>query len=378
MHLVLAGAIATALSVVALYNPPLFENQLQQWVLFLVLNLIFGTSLGLFSIPYSAMVGDYTDDRQEKAVFIAWKMAFANLGVLLGIGVPGYYLIQGDANVYGSTVWILVMLVLLVGFLTSLAPPPLSRSLPVSNKVNPPPVEKSHPLWQALSNRVFLFPLAASFLAGMGVSLSVSMALYFYRIRIQISEQEIQNALILFFVISSLSFPAWLWASRKWGRKKTLLAGCLFFALTNSLILPGLHAGQVLPVYFGASLVGGFLIGCLVLFDSVLIDVIDEDHLRSGQERLGLYFGIWRFAGRLSRVLAVFLVGFLLDWANIAFPDVDTSRRLALIFGPGVGFFFGVAALFLFVYPLTEKKCQDIQLALEQRQNGSNLPKRGT
>jgi GPH family glycoside/pentoside/hexuronide:cation symporter len=98
--------------------------------------------------------------------------------------------------------------------------------------------------------------------------------------------------------------------------------------------------------------------------------VVDFDHLTRGRERLGLYFGIWKFAGKFSRAFSLLLVGFLLDWANVAFPDIDTPERLTLVFGPGVGLFFILAALVMLPYPLSEKACADLKLALEAKKRG--------
>ena len=359
MHLVLVGAIFMAVTLAALFHPPEMQSQTQVWLYLLFFSLAFNTSQTLFAIPYAAMVGDYSEDRQQRSTFIAWKILFANFGALIGIAVPGFFLAHAHPKVYENTSWILILLLLFVAFMTSLAPPPLHPA-DMSSRRNP------HPIREALGNRNFLVPLLASFFANVGLTLNTSIALYYYRIRAQLSEKEIQNTFLFFFLIFSLSLPLWVWISRKCGRKATLIAGALLLGLSTALFYLNLPVGETAwPLYLLASGTGGFFFGCSVLMDALVTDIVDEDHLRFGQERLGLYFGIWKFSAKASRAIALFVVGSLLDWANVTFPDVDTASRLSLIFGPGVGFFFIVAALILIPYSLTEKKCAEIKKALE-------------
>jgi GPH family glycoside/pentoside/hexuronide:cation symporter len=209
-----------------------------------------------------------------------------------------------------------------------------------------------------------------SFVVNIGITMSTSMALYFYRLRMQLAEKEVQNVLLLFFLVFSLSIPVWILIAKKTGRKRALLLGAVLLGISNFIIYPWLPTGDAVKAYLFASVLGGFLIGSDVLLESILTDVVDYDHLRSGQERFGLYFGIWKFVTKFSRAFSLLLIGFLLDWANVAFPDPETSSRLSMIFGPGVGLFFLLAALALLPYPLTEEKCLEIKMALEQRTHG--------
>ncbi len=361
IHLVLAGAIATALTLFALYHPPLpsLPSAGSKWLYLLVMSLIFNTSHTLFSIPYSAMVGDYTRDRDERSRFIAWRLVFANVGGVLGIAIPGYFLTHSDSNAYGSSSWIVAMIVLAVAFLGSLAPPPLRKETAIAVHTG------RHPLLQAFSNRAFAVLLLANLVMNVALTLNSSMALYYYRMRLALSEGEIQNVLLLFLLIFSLSIPLWILVGKKIGRKATLILGAVLIGVTNCFIYPLLPSGNAQAAYLWASGLGGLLVGCAVLLESVLTDVIDYDHFLFNQERFGLYFGVWKFSAKLSRAFAVLLAGLYLDWANVTFPDPDTNSRLGLAFGPGVGFFFVLAGLILFAYPLNEKKYAEVKAALD-------------
>lgn len=363
IHLMLIGGIATALSLAALFHPPATGNRLHLWLYLLALALVFNTALSLFSIPYSAMVGDYTSNRLERSGYIGWRMLFANIGALIGIGVPGYYLAQERPDVYTNSSWLIVMLVLFVSLLTSMAPPNVQKSVEFRTD------EKRKPLKEAFTNKDFLFPLLAFLLVGVGLTLNTSLALYYYRIKVQLAESEIQNVFLFFFLFFSLSIPVWIWLSKKWSRKKMAISGLILLGVSNFLIYPNLASGSAAGVYILAAFIFGLFAGSSVLMDLILTDVVDEDHFKYGIERFGLFFGLWKFTGKISRALALVVAGSMLEWANVSFPDIDTPKRLGLIFGPGVGFFFVIAALLLIPYSLTEKKCDEINAALEQKTN---------
>jgi GPH family glycoside/pentoside/hexuronide:cation symporter len=367
IHLMLVGAIATTLSLSALYHPPDFESATSKWFYLLVISLIFNSSQTLFSIPYSAMVGDYASERQERAQFIAWRLVFSNVGAILGIAIPGYYLVNEDPHAYANASLMLAMLVLLVGFLGSLTPPPLKKEKEAED------AKARHPLLQALTNRPFTFLLGGYFVVNIALTINSAMALYFYRLRLQLTEREIQNVLLLFLVVYSISVPIWLFISRWTGRKLALIVGALGIGISNFFIYSWLPVGDAEAAYWFAATISGFFVGSAVILESILTDVVDYDHLKFGHERMGLYFGVWKFSAKFSRALSLLMVGILLDWANVSFPDIDTPARLTLLFGPGVGLFFLLAALFLLPYPLTEKRCAEIKVQLETKAHDSNL-----
>ena len=107
--------------------------------------------------------------------------------------------------------------------------------------------------------------------------------------------------------------------------------------------------------------------GAIVLLDSLVADIVDYDHLKSGQKREGLYFGFWKMSIKLSRAIAIALSGILLQWAG--YNGTELSReaqgeRIAFLFGPEVGTFFAAGALIFLAMPLTAEKHAQVQRIL--------------
>lgn len=370
IHLVLAGAIGTTLSLVALFNPPHFESQTSSWFFLLLVSLIFNTSYGLFSIPYAAMIGDYQMSREERSSTIAYRFVFSNIGAILGIGIPGYFLQKTEVGAYQNSVWFIAIAVMTFALTGSLKPPPKFKASDIEQQNSS--AAKKHPLLLAFSNRPFFLLLLAYCLINIAMTVNSSAALYFYRIRIQISEAEIQNVLLLFMLFFSASIPVWIKLAQKFEAKRTLLLGAGLLGIFEIITFPLLPVGQVQPIYIWACGVGGILAGSSVLLDSILSDTIDFDHALTKQEKFGLYFGIWKFGSKSSRAASLLITGLALDWANVAFPDIDTNHRLAILFGPGVGVFILFAVALAGFYPLNEKKCLQIKRILNLRKDRHN------
>jgi GPH family glycoside/pentoside/hexuronide:cation symporter len=118
------------------------------------------------------------------------------------------------------------------------------------------------------------------------------------------------------------------------------------------------------------AVVGGFLVGSIVLLESLVADTVDYDELKTGQKREGLYFGFWKMSIKISRAIAIAVAGNLLDAIGYV-PNVEqlpqVSRRLALIFGPGVGAFMIAGAVVFLFMPLTKEKHDRIQRLLVKK-----------
>src|SRR6185312_8038669 len=342
-------------------------TQQMKWLYLLGMGLLFNTSYTLFSIPYTAMVGDFSSDRQERGKLIAWRMVFSNIGAFCGIIAPGYYLSRNYPDAYQQASWVLAMLVLFATFVGSFS---LTRNDP-DEDIDRTDVKFEPPIWEKLKatfhNKPFFSLVGAFFVVNMGLTINSAAALFYYRLRLQFNEEQIRNVLVIFLAVFSISIPLWVWIGKKWGRKYALIAGALIFGVSSFFIYPLLPVGNALAAYLWASTFGGLVVGSYVLAESILTDVVDYDTVKTREENFGFYFGLWKFTAKFSRALALLITGLLLDWSNVDFPDPETPKRIALAFGPAVGIFFVIAAVILMPFGLTEDRCRKVKEILQRR-----------
>ena len=306
-------------------------------------------------------------------------MLFGNLGLVLGTAVPGV-LAAGAADAAGAdraTAWTVAVATVLTALVTLAAtrgrdhayPPAPSATLPAG-----PGLLAS--LGEVAANRAFRPLFAAYFVANLGLTVNASLALYYYRHRLLLEEAEVRGIIAFFMLVFCLSIPGWVLAARRFGKKWPLVVGVAGLGAMSCVVYPLFPPGDLSGPLF-AGLLGGLLVGSVVLLDATLADVVDYDRLRAGESRFGLYFGVWRMGGKMSRAVALVAVGNLLSLAGFepgAAPSEEATWHLALLFGPGVGGFLLLAAAIAALHPLTEIRHRTVLRALERRARRTPQP----
>jgi len=109
----------------------------------------------------------------------------------------------------------------------------------------------------------------------------------------------------------------------------------------------------------------------LSLASSMMADVVDEFELLSGKRQEGLFFSVMSFAEKTTTGIGSFIAGLLLSW--IAFPtqtdiaDIPAAAidGLGLVCGPILLGFYLFSVIFIFFYPITKERYQEIRAVLD-------------
>lgn len=333
------GFVLLSLSILGLLNPPLMQSSWMQFCYLLIFSLLVNTAYTFISVPYSALVGDLSSSERERSHLIGWRLGFGNIGAIFGIAVPSYFLIEKDAKPYTQTGWVIVVILAVSSLISWLT----------AKKYNNPPDDKTKnsvfSLSTPIKNKRFTPLLIAYFVANMGLTFNSSLALYFYRLRLRFDEEQIRTVLLTFLVVFTLSIPFWIFLTRFFSKKKIVIVGAFLLGMSMVSIYPFLPAEKPLWSLLFASGLGGFLVGSAVLMESLLTDVVKQEEARTGRDELGLYFGVWKMAGKISRGLALAATGQILLWTQMEQP-AESYLRLSLAFGPLVGcIFIGAVAI---------------------------------
>ncbi|MBL8018031.1 MAG: MFS transporter [Leptospirales bacterium] len=339
------GALLLAPGFVALFFPPAATS----WGLFAYLFALYlFVSLGLtvLSVPHSAFAGELVPDPAQRTTLFGFRLLFNCLGLIVGI------LSAGSESLNHSTGSLVVAAAVIV---TAFVTVRSTRGLDVPGAaITQPPGPLLGGFFSALRNRAYLPLLLAFFFASIGRTLNSSLALYYYRYRLQLSVAEITVIILgLFVLVVSLSIIAWVLISRRYGKKMPAFLGITGLATLTALGYPLFPPGQLAgPI--AAAILGGFFVASIILFESLVADIAEDDSTKSGEPREGVYFGFWKMATKVARALGLALSGWLLAAIGFSESAVSTDPGMAfligLIFGPGVAIFFFIAAgLFLLV-----------------------------
>jgi Na+/melibiose symporter-like transporter len=167
--------------------------------------------------------------------------------------------------------------------------------------------------------------------------------------------------------------PLWLWLSKRIGKHRALMAAALWLAVL-SLPLALLREGDTGLLIAMIVVRGSSFASILFLANSIAADVIDVDTLASGEQRSGLYFAAWGMTIKLSLAFGV-LLGATLPAAfgydpAAAVTTPDVQARLMAIYGLVPALMMAAGALFLYRFPVTRERHDEVRAAIEARSVG--------
>ena len=183
-------------------------------------------------------------------------------------------------------------------------------------------------------------------------------------------ENELATSLMLgvIFVVAIPLVPVWSRLTVKLGAKRSMQLSVLGFGLGLMLylVISNLVGGIITSIVLGV-----FLAGILVVLDVCLADIVDEDELRTGSRREGMYFGVNGMMIRLGISLQAITMGLVFNWsgydANLAVQPASAIMGLRLLSGliPALG--IGFALLSLHYYPLFGERLAEVKRMVEER-----------
>jgi GPH family glycoside/pentoside/hexuronide:cation symporter len=374
---VVGGAPLLAASFMLLFSPPHLDTQAEKFWFLLLFYILVNTGMTIVAVPHAAFGGELSSDLDERTEIFGWRFLFTNVGLVLGILIPGLVAATAgagdsaaDATATAGTASAYIAVILcascLVTFLSTrrLDSPSTQAAVSLRSHVRS--------LATTFANRPFLILLATYVLGSVGRMINSAVALFYYEYRLGLAQSDVFFYVLLpFGCLIAGSIVLWLFLSRRFGKRLPAFWGIFLLGLLTSVVYPVLPRGQLLPPILVA-IVGGVLVGALFLIESTVADVVDYDEVKTGLHREGLYFGLWRMGTKLSRAVGLALSGRMLgvighqSGAPVQHPD--TELGLALIFGPGVGAFLMLAAFVFLCMPLDRARMQRIRRILELRQ----------
>ena len=355
-----AGAILSSVTVIALFNiPDGFETNNRTFYMAVVLILFF-TGYTLFSVPFTTMAAEMTDDYHERTSLMSYRTLFANVGSIAGAaGAPALIGWLGSTQAaYGRTAWILsaVVFVALMSSVASTARAPYTRRTQVRFTV-------TDYIKTALSNRPYLLLMAIKLVQLSAVSAITTSSFFFVTDVLQRDETLLGGLALIFNIASIASLPLWVRLGKRWPKQTMFLIAAL-----------GLGGGALLWLTVGADspifllllppiVTGVFHTGTSLMGLAMLPDTIEWDTRRTGIHREGIFTGLFTFVEKTAFALGPLVMGILLSamgYVESTGEDIvqTPSALRAVYIGMGV-----IPAVVCFItvplirrYDLTEEK----------------------
>ena len=373
---ILFGGFLLSLTIILLFSPPALESQTGKFLILLSTYLLVNTAMTIISVPHISLGGELTTDRNERTELYGWRLVFSNLGMLVGMIVPVLVLstfsdpksIEAISESRSDSATIIAGIL----FLSSVATFLLTKEK--TDETIPRSVSFKHlfvSLFSVLKNKAFVPLFIAFFIATFGRIFNSSLALYYYEFRLGLPEsQVVLNILLPFFLVILASVPFWVSISKRYGKKFPAFIGVLGLGVMTIIVYPLFPKGELRPPLIAAFL-GGIFAGSILLFDSIVSDIVDYDRLKTKENREGLFFGFWKMGTKLAQALAIAASGFALEAIGFVQGSVTQSPEigfpLAILFGPVVGSFFVLGSFVFLLMPLTDEKHIQVQRILKRK-----------
>lgn len=195
--------------------------------------------------------------------------------------------------------------------------------------------------------------------------------LFYMKYSLKVDESMATVIFGISFLIAALSLYPWRnWVANKLDTRRTLM-------LANGVIMLGLipigFAPSLVYTFIGAIFIGIGLGGLVLLGDVIMTEVVDEDQVKTGHQRAGMYFGMSGLVITLSGLLVSSIFGLIMpifgyDTLLETQPEsVNLGFRLFLTIPPAIGFLLAICLLWL--YPLHGKYLQSIRETLGTARN---------
>lgn len=233
--------------------------------------------------------------------------------------------------------------------------------------------DTSFPFWQALKstfvNRSYLTATGAQAMRFVATG-TLQMGMPFYlKYSLKVSDSMFSVIFGIAFAVAMLSLYPWRnWVANKLDSRRTLMLANLImiFGVVPLGFSPSLPFTLVTAVIIGIGLGGLILIG-----DVIIAEVIDEDEVKTGHQRAGMFFGMSGFVITLSGLLVSSVFGLIMPafgydtLLDVQPASVDMGFRIFLTAPTSIGFLLAIFLLWL--YPIHGPYLQSIKDALARK-----------
>lgn len=387
--------IPLGISMVLLFAPPAGMSQFGLFLWLLVFTAISRLMQSCYFVPHMALGADLAQAYSDRVAVSGWRNAFAYLGrlLVLAIAFPIYFHPsdafpngQLDASAYAPLAITCAAIaggaILISAIGTQRKALAMEQSL--GRALDQAPSRFFHHVRCAFRLRafaIFFFANLVSYvLSGVQAALGIHMMTYYWRLPPQGIQWALSALTIGVLVGSLLVRPV----ADRWDKKQLLVASVIAsVAIANMPIF--LAEGGVLPledphrltaILFGFLFLAGVSGGAaLVLPGAMLADIADAYEHRFGGRIEGFLYGASAFTRKAALGLGGAMAGIALDL--IHFPrdvspaaiDRSAAFDLALIYGPAMLALTIFAMMWMWKYPLSRERHDEILADLSRRRN---------
>jgi GPH family glycoside/pentoside/hexuronide:cation symporter len=357
---ILFGFIPMALSFIIIWTPP--KGIIGEALLFFayytfVINL-FDTMYTFVILNWTSLFPEMFSELNERAEVSAYRQMFGVIGLIFGIAAPPL--------IYSTLGWlwmgVFIAVVTAITMYISLFGVHEKEEFRLDK-----PLNIKDALIATFHNKSFMTYISGNLGIELTYLLLTASTPFYTKYVLKIGDFETSLFFLTAFLFAIPMLYVWRKITIKYGVKKAYMLCIGAFGIT---LLPAFFAFDFVSGIIVAALIGMGLSGSLLLPDVVISDVIDEDEVKTGVRREGMYFGINALFIRIVIVLQAIIIGGVLSLTGYV-PDlipqsssVEFGIRALMSIIPLIVLLLSL--IFVKEYPLDGEYLKQIKLELEK------------
>lgn len=352
------GSLPFVLAFIFVWAPPLKQlnnNTSLIFAYFMLVIFLYDTLFTLVIINWTSLFPEMYKTQEERTSVSAMRQIFGIVGNILGVAAPPILYATVGWSSMGIIFGIITLIFLILSLVGAKEDPSYSESEGLS-------MFKS--LKATFGNKSFLtYVIGSMFVQFTFVMLQAGIPFYAKYV-LKVEGFSVSLLMGTIFIIALFFVNLWGKRANIKGSKSTIIISAILYGIA------------LIPFWFVKSLLGGIittgilgigLAGLIVLLDVLLSDIIDEDELKTGARREGIYFGINGFMIRLGISAQSIIMGTILKLSGYnAHLPVNAQPASALI---GIKSLItiipiisiAIAVLFYKMYPLYGDRLNEVK-----------------
>jgi Na+/melibiose symporter-like transporter len=274
------------------------------WVL--VMFIACATAYSFFQVPYVAMPAEITDSYAERTRLMTWRVAILAFAILLsGASAPAIRNAFDGRDGY-RVMGLVIAVVLVIGVVAAYrgtAGAPVGGVTAGEGTLR----EQLRVVVEARDFRLLLTTFVLQALATGAMLAGVD-----YMSRWVLGDKDLATVLFVCFVGPALLLtPVWNSIGQRIGKKRGYVAASVLLATGAAVLVTARDAPHAL-VFAATALVGAGYAGAQMFPMAMLPDTAAVDAVRTGQNRVGVYTGVWTAGETLGLAVGPGLYGLVL------------------------------------------------------------------
>ncbi|MFW9950596.1 MAG: MFS transporter [Candidatus Thorarchaeota archaeon] len=368
---IMIGFIPVLALEILIWLPPLSE-QMAQFFYLLIMLLLYDTAYTLIALPTDSLFPELYTSVEERTQVNTIRQIFAAVGLILAALVPGFLIVDQttiDGYLLNGIVTSIIVAVSLIIFLIWGAKE--REEFKLDYKQN---FSLFKGLGYAFKNVGFVLYIIMFFLYEFILLLLATIVplfgihiLHTNTLGFISSSLAVSLLMGLLYIVGIIFMYVWKKLDLKLGSRIGYgISMILYFAASTPMLFISSYWDAIIVVIFMGIGFGGML----YFIWYIVADVIDDDELKTGIRREGIFFGISNFFMRLSMILSILIVGSVFiqtgwdEYDPIPGVDVFFGLRFLFVIVPGIA--LGISLVCLYFFPFTKKKVIEMKVKLKE------------